>query len=684
MSLHPSIDYERELNPEQLAAVTAEAGPALVLAGAGSGKTRTLTYRVAYLVEERRVHPGDILLLTFTNKAAREMLDRVADLVGEQARPYWGGTFHSVGGRILRRQGPLVGLKPNFTILDEGEADSLLGAVLKQVDPSFTKNKENPKTSVIGNLLSYARNTQQSFEQLIRERYPWREDLAGPLTELALRYQERKLKMQVADYDDLLVYWRDLLRNHAEVRQEYARRFRWILVDEYQDTNSLQSEIIDLMGSHHNIMAVGDDAQCIYTWRGANVENILAFPERHPGTTIYKIVRNYRSTPEILDLANSVLAEQPLGSGYEKKLVAARPSSQKPFVVPLLDTKQQALFILERLNGLYDEGYRLSDIAILYRAHFQALDLQLEFSRRGIPFVITSGVKFFEQAHIRDFVAQLRVLSNPQDDAAFERLFGLLPKVGPVTVRKVLALARKQVEAAAQVARRGDRDLFAEAPASAPSLFAALASEEVRGKIPADAQADYDQLIATLRQTENLMHRHETTAGQRPPTPAEIVEHVMDGWYADYIRNVYPNWESRRDDLASVVDFASRFETMPELLAQLVLLNAETTERSIEPETDAVRMSTVHQAKGLEFPVVFVLSCAEELFPLRRALEEGDVEEERRLFYVAVTRAKDELYLCLPMLSSGRGGPVRLHPSQFVTAIPGDKYEKLGFRSSRW
>lgn len=679
MSFHP-IDFRDELNDEQYAAVTAPDGPALVLAGAGSGKTRTLTYRVAYLILERRIDPRDLLLLTFTNKAAREMVDRVMSLTDARYPPSWGGTFHSVGGRILRKHGAKVGLESNYTILDAGDADSLLTAVIKEDDKLFTKNKENPKPKVIHGLISYARNTRQPIRVAAEERFPWSKGLPGAVERFAMLYEKRKLEMQVADYDDLLVYWLKLLEEHEDVRQFYQYTFRHVLVDEYQDTNSLQSEIIDLIAPHHNIMAVGDDAQCIYTWRGADFENIRSFPERHPETRIYKIVKNYRSTPQILALANSVLAAQPVGSGYEKELVPDRDPSVPPYVVPVMDTRQQADFIISRIEGLYDQGYQLGDIAVLYRAHFQALDLQLEFSRRSIPFVITSGVKFFEQAHIRDFVAQLRFISNPQDVQALDRLMCLLPRVGPATVRKILKAALKHVQAAGRENLQRADNLFEGAAERADErLIAALGREDVVGKMPADAREDFSQLVATLDELDRMLRDRE-----RAPSPAEIIERGIEGWYGDFIRNAYTDADRRREDLESLIGFAQRFPTMPELLAQLVLLNAETSDRGVEIGNDAVRMTTVHQAKGLEYPIVFVISCADELFPLRRAIEEGDVEEERRLFYVAVTRAKDELYLCFPMLNSGRGGPIRMEPSRFIQEIPPDRYERLGFRPTRW
>lgn len=680
------IDFEAELNEEQFAAVTAEPGPALVLAGAGSGKTRTLTYRVAYIMLEKRVSPGNILLLTFTNKAAREMVHRVMELTGAQYPPSYGGTFHSIGGRLLRRFGRSVGLEPNYNILDQGDAESLMSSIIKDLDPSYLKNKDNPKPNVVSNIISYAINTDTTLRKVVRERYPWGDAaLAGRFEKFAKVYRERKLQLQVADYDDLLYYWRKLLKEDKEARKYMQDKFQYVLVDEYQDTNILQSEIVDLIGHHHNIMAVGDDAQCIYTWRGAVFENIRAFPERHPGTRIHKIVRNYRSSPQILSLANKVLEAQPASAVYLKELVADKADNLTPYIVPLLDGVQQGQFLAQRIQGLYDEGHALKDIAVLYRAHYHAVDAQLELSRAGVPFVITSGVRFFEQAHIRDFIAQLRIINNPSDKPAFARLLGLLPRVGPVTVEKILKAAELERDRARKSNASASDTLFDTAPHMAGDIFNALLKPSVLAKVPVDAKADFEQLAQTLRELNELFEEGQAdnseTASQ---SAARLVQRGIDGWYGDYIRSAYSNGEERREDLEGLLSFAERFETLAEFLSQVVLLNSETSNRSVDPEEDTVRLTTVHQAKGLEYPVVFVLGCAEDLFPLKRAVDSGAVDEERRLFYVAVTRAMDQLYLCYPMMNKTRGGAMRAEPSRFLTELPPDCYEKVGFRPKRY
>jgi DNA helicase-2/ATP-dependent DNA helicase PcrA len=645
----PPIDFRAELNDEQFAAVTAPPGPLLVLAGAGSGKTRTLTYRVAYLLEQG-VPPGEILLLTFTNKAAREMLHRVHDLTGVEAGRFWGGTFHSIGHRALRIHGESIGLPRSFTILDADEADGLLRDAVEENDKTFFKDKTHPRPGPLHDIISLSRNTQKTTTETIQRYFPHHEGIVDRLPFFAQKYTARKRAANVLDYDDLLEFWLELLQKSPETAAYFQHRFRHVLVDEYQDTNLLQSQIVDTIGAHHRVMVVGDDAQCIYSWRGANFENIMTFPDRHPGTVIHRIETNYRSTPQILAFANGVLEAQPQGRHFEKILRAARANSEKPFLVQSMDAREQAQFIIQRIKGLVDEGCSLSDIAVLYRAHFQALDIQLELSRVQIPYQITSGVKFFEQAHVRDLVALLRFVYNPSDAMAWQRIAILLPKVGEKGAQKIHA-------AALDHARLLQKD-----------FLAVLDSDDVKSKVAKDAKAEWGQFVPSLQQVGETM---------RTLKPSDAVNVAIDGWYGDYLKGAYANYQSRLDDLKSLIGFAGRFADMQEMLAQIMLLNGETSDRSVDPEEDAVRLTTVHQAKGLEFAVVFIIGLADGLFPLRRAVEAGDVEEERRLFYVAVTRARDELYLCFPKVNTKGGPAMLLSPSRFLQEVSSELYQPL-------
>jgi DNA helicase II / ATP-dependent DNA helicase PcrA len=650
----PKIDFRKLLNDEQFAAVTAAPGPVLVLAGAGSGKTRTLTYRVAWLLEQG-VRPGEILLLTFTNKAAKEMLHRVNDLTGVEPSRFWGGTFHSIGNRTLRMHGEAIGLPRSFTILDSDESETLLKQAVEAEDKQFFKDKMNPRPGPLFGILSLARNTQETLIKTVEDYFPQHKEIVHIFPTFAKAYALKKREQKVCDYDDLLEHWLTLLQDHADVREYFARRFRHVLVDEYQDTNTLQAKIVDLIAQHHRIMAVGDDAQCIYSWRGANFENIMSFPERHPNTRICRIETNYRSTPQILALANGVLLAQPKGRHFDKELRASRANSQKPFVVQCMDDREQAEFIVKRVRSLIeDDGVSAREIAVLYRSHFLALEVQLALSRAGIPYTITSGVKFFERQHIKDLVSLIRFVYNPSDQSAWQRIAMLLPKIGEKGAIKIY-------EAAADHARLMQRN-----------LIDALDTDDVRTKVAKDAKEDWGSFCASLVEVAETM---------REGRPHEAVDMAINGWYGDYLRGAFIDYVERLDELNALVGFAQRFDDMSEMLAQIVLLNGETAEKEVDPEAESLKLTTVHQSKGLEYDVVFLIGLADGQFPGRRAIEDGDVEEERRLFYVAVTRAKNELYLCYPRVASRAGpGGMLLTPSRFIGELDESLYEPLRIR----
>ncbi len=650
----PLIDFRAQLNDEQYGAVTAEPGPLLVLAGAGSGKTRTLTYRVAWLLS-KGVRAGEILLLTFTNKAAKQMLHRVEELTGIEPKRFWGGTFHSIGHRALRMFGESIGLAKTFTILDAEEAERLLKQVVDSHDKSYFKDKTHPRAGPLFGIISLARNIQLDVEATVEKHFPHYSDIRDRLPAFAKAYEAKKREQKVCDYDDLLEHWLALLRQAPEVAEYFSHRFRHVLVDEYQDTNTLQAQIVDTIGSHHRIMAVGDDAQCIYSWRGANFENIMTFPDRHPGTAIHRIETNYRSTPEILNLANGVLMAQPKGRHFDKELRAARGHMEKPYVVQAIDDREQAEFIVKRVRALHDdEGTALSNIAVLYRSHFIAVETQIALARAGIPYHITSGVKFFERQHIRDLVALLRFVYNPADGQAWERIAVLLPKVGEKGAQKIHAAALDH----ARSAQRNFLDV--------------LDAEDVRAKVARDGREEWDKLVVSLRQVAESM---------QTGSPADAVETAIDGWYGDYLKGAYADYSDRLEELTALVGFAQRFEETQDFLAQILLLNSETSDRHVDPDTDAIKLTTVHQAKGLEYDVVFVIGLADGQFPGRRSIEAGDVEEERRLFYVAVTRARNELYLSYPKIASRAGpGGMMLTPSRFLQELSPDLYQQLKIR----
>ena len=644
-------DFAAELNAEQLAAVTAPPGPALVIAGAGSGKTRTLTYRVAWLLAQG-VPPSAILLLTFTNKAAREMIERVAQLVPEVVDGIWGGTFHSIGNRILRRHAEDLGYRAGFSILDRDDQEELLESVIAG-EGWRAADKNFPKAGVIADVFSYAVNTCQTIDHVIATRHRYFHRFREELEKLQTLFEARKRETNSFDFDDLLAKPLALFLEREDLARSYQQRFRHILVDEYQDTNSLQARWIDLLAAgHRSLMVVGDDAQSIYSWRGADCANILQFHQRYPDARTYTIETNYRSVPEVLELANSAIAANT--AQFPKNLQAVRPATTAlPALVPLGTNNQQAAFIAQRVLELCGEGMTFSEMAVLYRAHFHSMEIQFEFTRRGIPFKITSGLRFFEQAHIKDVAAHLKFAVNPRDEIAFKRMVRLIPGIGNKSADTLWQQS---------AALLGEERHFARM--------------HTLTKVPAKALAAWTQLIHLLEEL--------APEGQLQP-PSEMIQSVLLAGYQEYMRSQYTNSEQREEDLRTLAEFAADFPETEEFLAQLALLSSVDTAgssavnqgRSDKEEQDAVTLSSIHQAKGLEWRVVFVPWLTEGAFPGSRSLDHPEaLEEERRLFYVAVTRCCDELYLTYPemRLNAGAGNAYQ-RPSRFLHEIPEHLYE---------
>ena len=679
------IDYARELNPQQLAAVTAPPGPALVIAGAGSGKTRTLTYRVAYLLEQGI--PADrILLLTFTNKAAGEMMHRVAGLLGRQLPSLWGGTFHSIGARILRSHADLLGYRRDFTILDRDDAKDLIKTCIAEAGIE-TKGTHFPKPEVLCEIFSLAVNTHKSTAEILVEQFDYFEQITRQVADVQKRYTARKRATNAMDFDDLLALWLRLLQEHADVREHYQRRFQFILVDEYQDTNKLQSDLIDLLAErHHNVTVVGDDAQSIYAWRGANFQNIFKFPKRHPDAKVFKIETNYRSTPEILKVANAAIAAN--RDQFTKILTPARKSGLKPALVTCADAAQQAAFIAQRVAELPEEGVNLNRVAVLYRSHFHALELQLELTKRHIPFSITSGIRFFEQAHIKDATAYLKLVANPRDELAFKRIVQLLPGIGAKGAGKIWKIFHEKLEGTPSSELKNSPVTRPSATLSPPSgerdgargarqsLATALTS--CAKAVPAKAATVWKQFVETISQLEDKAVRQSA---------AKMLRLVMDAGYDDYLKENFANYRNRLEDLEQLAVFAYQFGSVEDFLTQLALLtNVEAEDgQTANRDAEQIRLSTIHQAKGLEFDVVFVIMLCDGLFPSARSMENDDgEEEERRLFYVAITRAKNELYLSHPLMRAGYGSTgmdAMQQPSRFLSEIPRDLLNEWNLRS---
>ncbi len=636
--------WETLLNPEQCAAVTAGDGPLLVLAAAGTGKTRTLTYRVAYLMEQG-VAANEILLLTFTNRAAREMLERAAQLVGPAIASMWSGTFHHVCHRILRHHADKLGYTRSFVILDRDDALSLLGKCLKA---TVADTKHFPKKEVLASILGKVANTQGDLREAV-EQYDF-DDPVDPEQVLAIaeKYVAAKREANAMDFDDLLVLTLQLFREYPEVLAYYATRFRYVLVDEYQDTNVVQSQLIEALASHHrNLMAVGDDFQCIYSWRGADFRNIMEFPKRWPDCTIVKLERNYRSVPEVLATANKCISGNP--EQFQKTLKATRPAAQrKPLVAFLRDAGEQSQMVLRHIQRALASGYEPDQIAVLYRSHFHVMELELALRRQQINYVLTSGQGVFESIHAKDVIAFLRLCSGSVDLFAFTRMMGLLQGVGPKTAEKIWDKMGGSYDSSMETQRL--------------KLITLLPKKAV------DDWRMIDAIIARYHK-EGL----ETNGNK-------AVTLFLEGWYHSYLQRSFDNADDRAQDIAALAAQFKRGQSVAEFLCDVALLtNVDAESAQAMSDTPGIHLSTVHQAKGLEWRVVIILWCNEEMFPSGKALREGNDAEERRLFYVAITRAQDELLLCVPSSRylPGNGGTMYLSPSRFIKEIaPNDLVTK--------
>jgi DNA helicase-2/ATP-dependent DNA helicase PcrA len=648
------IDYRAELNDEQYAAVSSPPGRALVIAGAGSGKTRTLTFRVAWLLDHG-IDARQILLLTFTNKAAREMSGRVRELVPHDTSTLWAGTFHSIGSRILRRHAEDLGFTRSFSILDRDDQKSMLNAVIAACEID-TKQRRFPKADVLASIFSLVENTGNSLDQVIGERYDHFYEWIDTIERVRLGYIAKKLATNSMDFDDLLVQTVRLFEDQPDLLALYQKRFKHVLVDEYQDTNQVQGRMIDLLaGESGSLMAVGDDAQSIYSWRGADMKLILGFPLRYPGSVVHTIETNYRSVPEILDLSNAAIRAN--SGRFEKDLRSSRDAlGIKPALVPLHDPHSQAAFVAQRMLELRDEGIPLEEMAVLYRAHFQSLEIQMELTRRGIPFAITSGLRFFEQAHIKDIAAFMRFAVNRRDEVSFLRMVSLLPGCGPGTAAKLWA----------QWLKTGHAENENPPPKWSDLLLGF--------KVPKKSAKHWEQLCYTL---------DELSPDGNFATPASMIFSILEGVYADYLNASFDNADSRRADIEQLSEYAGNFDDILAFLEQLSLMSTTDGEPSgdkSEPDDEKVTLSSIHQAKGLEWKAVFLIWLVDGQFPNGRVLDADDpdlIEEERRLFYVALTRAKDELYLSYPMMNpKSYTGDILCQPSRFLADFPADLVEE--------
>ena len=538
------------------------------------------------------------------------------------------------------------------------------------------KDKHFPKPDVLNEIFSLAANTHKTTAELLEGQFSYFAKFGAEIADLQQRYAARKRATNGMDFDDLLALWLKLMQDHADVCEHYQRRFQFILVDEYQDTNKLQGDLIDLLAArHHNVTVVGDDAQSIYAWRGANFANILDFPKRYPGARVFKIETNYRSTPEILNVANAAIAANV--NQFAKALAPARKPGVKPALVQCHDAGQQAAFIAQRALELRDEGTSLNHIAVLYRSHFHALELQLELTRQQIPFSITSGIRFFEQAHIKDATAYLKFVANPRDEVSFKRLVQLMPGIAAKGADKLWHSFQTEF---AETLKRGNVEMAKTVGDSTPAerrikhpIAAAL--QDSIAAVPKKAVLTWAQFTATISQLEE-----ETTR----KSAAKMLRLVVEAGYDDYLKENYDNYQRRLDELQELAEFAFQFGSVEEFLTQLALLTNVEAEDDPKDDAEKIKLSTIHQAKGLEFEVVFVIMLCDGLFPSARSIESNDgEEEERRLFYVSITRAKSELYLTYPQIRGGFGASgmdTYQSPSRFLSEIPKDLLNEWNLR----
>jgi DNA helicase-2/ATP-dependent DNA helicase PcrA len=640
--------FSDELNEAQRAAVMAPDGYNLILAGPGSGKTRVITYRVAYLIA-RGVAAESILLVTFTRRAAREMVRRLDTLIGHDAGKVLAGTFHHVGNRVLRRPARLLGYESNFTILDSEDQLDLMRLAMD--DAGFAeKAKLAPAPAQIEHWISFSLNTMRPLRAIIEDQSPESTEWIPAIERVAKAYDSRKRAANSMDYDDLLVQWLRLLTEFPHQLEQQAAMFRHILIDEMQDSNALQVAIVEMLAAEGagNLTAVGDDAQSIYRFRGANYDNILKFPERHPQARTFQLDVNYRSTPQIVAFTAASIKNN--RSGFPKSLVSSRAEGLRPMVVATGDAHEEAALVCQQILEARDKDVPLGQMAVLYRNHYDSIVLQGALLARAIPYSVRSGLRFFEQAHIKDALAHLRVVLNPRDEASWRRILLLLPGIGPV---RAAAVYQELTKSADPLAALASQATMAAVPAKSRGLFAAFVS-------------DIRKIIATDPE------RH----------PAAAIQAILKGGYPAVVRQKYDRPDHRIADLEQFAVLASKHESLERLLAELLLAGDVYGMETAAPAApqDILVLSTVHQAKGLEWSHVFVIRLIEESFPHRRAIEEpGGEEEERRIFYVAVSRAMNELTLTYPStITRGGNGPMVLStPSRFLTEIDEELVERV-------
>jgi len=632
------IPYETALNPSQLEAVTHTAGPLLVIAGAGSGKTRTLTYRAAYLVE-KGVSPSAILLLTFTRKSSQEMLRRAAQLLDDRCEKISGGTFHSFANMTLRKYASHMGLDTAFGILDRVDSENLIGILRKEMQPE-TKHRSFPRKKTLADIFSRAVNKDLAIEEIINTDYPHFAAYLNVINQLHNQFETRKREHHFLDYDDLLVFLHRLLGEYPEIRDRISSSYQYIMVDEYQDTNKIQAEILYLLTNvNKNIMVVGDDAQSIYAFRGANFRNIIDFPKMFPGTRIVALEENYRSIQPILTLTNVIISRAK--EKYTKNLFTRKSGGTTPVIVNAEDEYSQSRFVIDQIKNLQRKGVTLNEIAVLFRASFHSFDLEIELNREGIAFLKMGGFKFVESAHIKDVLAHMRVMANVYDRISWYRILLLIEKVGPKSAAKIFEAIIKE--------------------RSGYTGFLSAKIERIKG-------------LDRLRQLISTLDAH-------PMTVSEMGKTIID-YYLPILKETYDDHPRRARDLEHLIEIMDRYKNLDRFLTDMALEPPNISfENSLYDGTsvpDRLILSTVHSAKGLEWHTVFVIWALDGRFPSVHTLhKEDELEEELRLMYVAATRAKEKLFFTYPGNVYDRStGVVLSRPSRYLDGIGDDILEK--------
>jgi len=609
------IDLKDRLNPAQLETVNVIYGPLLVIAGAGSGKTRTIEYRVLNLIRSN-IKPESILLLTFTKKAAAEMLSR-ATRNDARCKRVDGGTFHSFAFRTLKKYAGALGLSPQFTILDEGDAEAAVGKCASRLD-IFENEKKVPKKSTLRSIVSMTVNKGMSVERILEKEYPHFLHLTGDIDRLRKEYAAYKIGKNYMDYDDLLVYLK-LLLEIKEIRAKISSRYQFVMVDEYQDTNTLQGDIAYLLAdAHKNIMVVGDDAQSIYGFRGASHENIMEFPKKFDNCRVIKLEANYRSAQAILDVANTVLGN--MRNKYSKCLRSVREDAgEKPVLNFFKDSYDEAAWITERIQSLVSAGVELKDQAVLFRSAYLSIPLQAELNREGIPYEVFGGLKFYETAHVKDVISHMKIILNPMDEISWHRVLMLIDGIGPKTA-----------------------DMLADEAMSMDSIEAV--SEEVLGKRERNSSDKLSRGIKRLR-------RFIKDAAACRLNPGAVYGAAFD-YYLPVFREKFDDWHVRVNDLEAMRQISARYEVLADLLADFAIEPPNHGVWGARPgmkdEERPLTLSTIHSAKGLEWDSVFMIGLVDGSLPISFSLkDEDDIEEESRLLYVAITRSKNRLYMSL-------------------------------------